>query len=84
MDNYFGLNNPDTFECTLIGYGSMFPILTIRLRSPYETYHLTFQQPFYINSSIYWTGANFVLGTVKEKENLAQILDVNDEDTPFF
>jgi hypothetical protein len=66
------LPNAESLECRIEGYGPTFPILVVYTKTEETEYFLVFQQPFYIDAPMQWTGADFYLGIKSEREEIAK------------
>lgn len=71
MDNYFELPNVSSLKCYIEGYGPTFPILSVYASGIEADYFLVFVQPAYVNAPMSWTGADFSLADVGQREKLA-------------
>jgi hypothetical protein len=84
MDNYFQLPNASSLECHIEGYGPTFPILSVKVVGQEIDYIIIFERPMYINAPMYWTGANFSIGGVTERERLAKQIALSPEEVSIY
>jgi hypothetical protein len=84
MENYFSLPNAESLECYIEGYGPPFPILTVYVPTPEKDYYLVFEQPVYINAPLHWIGADFLIGDVNEREQIARQIAVEPNEVEIY
>lgn len=80
MNNYFDLENPDDWLCSVERMGLFNPALNIRMYNPNdgETLIASFLLPSYIRCPMQWKGANFRLASFDEQKEFAEIFGIED------
>ena len=79
MSNYFDLEDPDDWLCSIEKMGRFNPALNVRMENPSngQIVRVFFLLPTYIRCPMQWQGGNFRLASLNERQEFSAIFQID-------